>query len=215
MLTLIAEELTEYIEGHADPEPALLQELRDETYRELDDPQMQVGRVEGAFLKLLVQMSGARRVLEVGTFSGYSSLSMAAGLPDDGKLITCDVDPVATGVARRYFDRSPHGAKIEVRLGNAAETIEKAAAAGETFDFVFLDADKESYVRYWELVLPLLPIGGIVVADNTLWSGRVLKPTSASDHGIVQFNDVVRNDDRVERVLLSVRDGMMLARKRA
>jgi caffeoyl-CoA O-methyltransferase len=215
MLSLIAEDLSAYIEGHADPEPELLQELRDETFRELTDPQMQVGRVEGAFLKMLVQMSGARRVLEVGTFSGYSSLSMAAGLPEDGKLITCDVDPKATSVARRYFDRSPHGHKIEIRLGDAVQTIETLAADGQTFDFVFLDADKEGYVRYWELVLPMLPVGGIVVADNTLWSGRVLQPTSASDHGIVNFNELVRNDDRVERVLLSVRDGMMLARKRA
>lgn len=214
MLSLFGEELSHYIESHADPEPALLQELRDETYRDLTDPQMQVGRVEGAFLKLMVRMTGARRVLEVGTFSGYSTLSMAAGLPDDGRVVTCDVDPVATAVAQRFFDRSPHGQKIEIRLGDAGETIAKLAEAGETFDFVFLDADKQSYVRYWELVLPMLPVGGIVVADNTLWSGRVLSPTSESDHGIVDFNSRVRNDDRVEHVLLSVRDGMMLARKR-
>ena len=214
MLTLLSDGLEQYVAAHAAPEPDLLSRLREETYATLSDPQMQVGRVEGALLRLLVLLCGARRVLEVGTYSGYSALSMAAGLPDDGRLITCDVDPVATAVAQRFFDASPHGHKIELRLGPAAQTIAALAAAGASFDLVFLDADKESYPAYYEQVLPMLPPGGLVVADNTLWGGAVLNPQRASDHAIVEFNRLVAADERVDNVLLSVRDGVMLARKR-
>ncbi|MCA9649967.1 MAG: class I SAM-dependent methyltransferase [Myxococcales bacterium] len=214
MVPLISEALAEYVERHSAPEPELLTELRDETHARLSDPQMQVGRVEGALLRMLVQLSGARRILEVGTFSGYSALSMASGLPDEGRLVTCDIDPVATTVARRFFDRSPHGHKIELRLGPAIETIAALAAEGASFDLVFLDADKPTYLDYYEAVLPLLPAGGLVVADNTLWSGRVLDPRDGNDHGIVRFNAHVAADERVDQVLLSVRDGVMLARKR-
>ena len=213
MLSLLPPALSAYIEAHASPEPELLVRLRAQTVADLPDPQMQVGRVEGAFLKLLVAVSGARRVLEVGTYSGYSALAMASALPADGKLVTCDVEPVATAVAQRYFDQSPHGAKIELRLGPASETIAALARAKARFDLVFLDADKESYCDYYEQVLPLLPRGGLIVADNTLWSGRVLDPKHASDHGIVAFNRRVAQDPRVDNVLLSVRDGVMLARK--
>ena len=214
MVPLISEALAEYVERHSAPEPELLTELRDETHARLSDPQMQVGRVEGALLRMLVQLSGARRILEVGTFSGYSALSMASDLPDEGRLVTCDIDPVATTVARRFFDRSPHGHKIELRLGPAIETIAALAAEGASFDLVFLDADKPTYLDYYEAVLPLLPAGGLVVADNTLWSGRVLDPRDGNDHGIVRFNAHVAADERVDQVLLSVRDGVMLARKR-
>jgi caffeoyl-CoA O-methyltransferase len=214
MLTIIPEALARYVEAHSNPEPELFQALRDETEATLAMPQMQVGRVEGALLRMLVQLTGARRVLEVGTYSGYSALAMASGLPDDGKLVTCDIDPVATSVARKYFERSPHGHKIEVRLGPAIKTIRKLAEQGAGFDLVFLDADKPSYLDYYEAVLPLLPAGGLVVADNTLWSGRVLDPKEESDHAIVRFNAHVAADERVDNVLLSVRDGVMLARKR-
>jgi caffeoyl-CoA O-methyltransferase len=214
MLSLLEEDLARYVEEHAAPEPDLLAELREETQGTLPDPQMQVGRVEGALLRLLVQICGARRVLEIGTYSGYSALSMAAGLPADGSLVTCDVDPVATAVARRYFERSAHADKIEIRLGPAKETLDELATSGTSFDFVFIDADKEGYVDYWEAVLPMLPSGGVVVADNTLWGGRVLAPESKSDRGIVDFNRRVASDERVDQVLLAVRDGIMIARKR-
>ncbi|MCX4243257.1 O-methyltransferase [Paraliomyxa miuraensis] len=213
-MDILPEALERYIESHSAPAPPLLQELRAETLGTLAMPQMQVGPVEGALLKLLVGLMGAKRVLEVGTYSGYSALSLASGLPDDGRLVTCDIDPVATGVARRYFERSPHGHKIELRLGPAIDTIRALAAASERFDLVFLDADKESYVDYYEAALPMVPPGGLIVADNTLWSGRVLDPQQPSDHAIVRFNAHVAADDRVEHVLLSVRDGVMLARKR-
>jgi caffeoyl-CoA O-methyltransferase len=214
MLTIIPEALAQYVEAHSSAEPELLQALRDETQANLAMPQMQVGRVEGALLRMLVQLTRARRVLEVGTYSGYSALAMASGLPDDGTLVTCDIDPVATTVAQKYFERSPHGPKIELRLGPAIETIRALAAAGDRFDLLFLDADKQGYVDYYEAALPMLPSGGLVVADNTLWSGRVLDPQDASDHAIVRFNAHVAADARVDHVLLSVRDGVMLARKR-
>lgn len=213
MTPIVSPELELYIEQHTRARPPLFDELREVTYAKMASPQMQVGRVEGGFLKMLVGVSGARRVLEIGTFTGYSALSMAEALPDDGKLVTCDIDPEATKIARSFFDRSPHGKKIEIRLGDALDTL-RGLPPNEPFDFVFLDADKERYSAYYEAILPLLRPGGLLVADNTLWSGRVLSPSHPSDHAIVAFNALVTADPRVENVLLSVRDGMMLARKR-
>ncbi len=144
-------------------------------------------------------------------FTGYSGLMIAAGLPEDGELITCDVDPKAEEMARRYFARSPHGKKITVRMGPALETIRTLSPP---IDFVFLDADKVNYSNYYEAVLPLMPPGALLVADNVLWSGKVLDPKDPSDHAIAAFNDRVARDPRVEKVVLTVRDGMTLARKR-
>jgi caffeoyl-CoA O-methyltransferase len=212
-MTLLPEPLAAYVHDHTTPEAEPFVRLRAETHAELTCPQMQVGRVEGAFLRMMVELTGSRRVLEVGTFSGYSAMAMASGLPDGGKVITCDIDPVATSMARRHWAASPWADKIELRLGDARETLAALARGGARFDMVFLDADKESYVDYWELAVPMLPVGGLVLADNTLWSGRVLAPETSADHGIVRFNAHVRADPRVEHVLLSVRDGIMMARK--
>jgi caffeoyl-CoA O-methyltransferase len=136
---------------------------------------------------------------------------IAAGLPEDGTLVTCDVDPQAEAVARRYFERSPHGRKITIRMGPALGTI---ATLSPPIDFVFLDADKQNYTNYYEAVLPLMPAGGLLVADNTLWSGRVLRPREKDGRAIAAFNARVFQDPRVEKVLLTVRDGMLLVRKR-
>jgi len=212
-VTLLSDALTSYIHEHTTAEAEIFERLRAETYAKLDDPQMQVGRIEGRFLELMVKVTGAKRVLEVGTFSGYSAMAMAAGLPDDGKLITCDIDPNATAIARRFWDASPWGPKIELRLGAASETLAQLVAAGDTFDLVFIDADKPGYIRYFDLALELLPIGGVLLADNTLWSGKVLDPQAANDHAIVRFNAHVLASPRVEQVLLSVRDGIMFCRK--
>ncbi len=210
-LTLVPEAIEAYAQAHTEPVPPLLEKLREETYASMDSPQMQVGRVEGAFLRLLVRLSRARRVLELGTFTGYSALMMAEGLPDDGELVTVDVDPKAVEVARRYFAQSPHVKKIRVLLKPALEAL---AELKGPFDLAFIDADKESYPRYYEAVLPLLRHGGLLVADNALWSGRVLDPKHESDRALVVFNDLVAKDGRVEKVLLTVRDGMMLAYKK-
>lgn len=212
-MTLLSDALTAYIHEHTTPEPDVFAQLREQTYATLASPQMQVGRVEGRFLEMMVKVSGARRVLEIGTFSGYSAMAMAAGLPEHGSLITCDVDPVATAIARRFWDASPWGHKIELRLGDAADTLAQLVAAGERFDLVFIDADKPGYIRYFDLALELLPVGGVILADNTLWSGRVLDPQTDNDRAIVRFNDHVRACPRVEQVLLSIRDGIMFCRK--
>ena len=173
---------------------------------------MMVGRLEGGFLATLVRVSGAKRILELGTFTGYSSISMASALPDDGRIITCDVDPDATAIARRYMDESGHGDKIEIRLGPALETIE---ALDGPFDLVFIDADKPNYENYYEAVLPKLADNGLVIADNVLWSGRVVETDGdESTQAIKAFNEHVRKDARVVSVMLTVRDGMTLVQKR-
>src|SRR5262252_7712337 len=209
-LTLVSEPVDKYAEEHTEAVAALFDELRDETYRTMDIPQMQVGRIEGTFLRMLVRLVRARRVLELGMFTGYSALMMAEGLPDDGELITCDVDPKAEAMAKRYSAQSPHGKKIHIRVGPALETIKTLKGP---IDMVFIDADKENYPKYYDAVLPLLRKGGLLVADNVLWSGRVLDPKEETDRAIVEFNDKVAKDSRVEKVLLTVRDGMMLAVK--
>jgi caffeoyl-CoA O-methyltransferase len=214
MISLLAPELAAFVDEHSAAEPDLLIELRRRTQAELVDPQMQVGRVEGALLRLLVQISGARRVIEVGTFSGYSTLSLASGLPDDGSVVTCDIDPVATAVAREFFAKSPHGGKIDLRLGPAKDTLAALAREGRRFDLAFIDADKEGYIDYYEACLAMMDAGGLVLADNALWSGRVVAPQTESDRAIARFDAHVHADPRVDHVLLSVRDGLMLARKR-
>jgi len=210
-MNLVSEDIERYAAAHTDPPGPLYEELREVTYGTMRSPQMQVGPIEGAFLKMLVQISGARRVLEIGMFTGYSGLKMAEGLPEGGELITCDIDPAAEAIARRFHERSPHGKKISIRMGPALDTI---ATLQAPLDLVFIDADKERYPAYYDAVLPLVRSGGLIVADNTLWSGRVLQPRDQTDLAIVAFNDKVARDDRVEKVLLTVRDGMMLARKK-
>jgi caffeoyl-CoA O-methyltransferase len=208
MLSFFPEDLSAYVSAHCTAESTLHEKLAEETREKTDDPQMMVGHVEGLLLRTLVRATGARRVLEIGTFTGYSALAMAEGMPDDGVLITCDVDPVATAIARKYWRRSRHGGKIELRLGPALETI---ATVDGPLDLVFIDADKVSYTDYWEAVIPKVRSGGLVVADNVLWSGRVLDPREASDKALAAFNDRVAADARVETVMLPIRDGVTVA----
>ena len=211
MDSFIDEAIEQYAHDHTKPASDLFERLKEETFREMNSPQMQVGRIEGQFLKMLVRLTGARRVLEIGMFTGYSALMMAEGLPDDGRIITCDIDPKAEQIARRYFKESPNGHKIEVRIGPALETIESLT---EVLDLVFIDADKENYVNYYEACVPRVRAGGLIVADNVLWSGKVLNPEDEPTRAIVAFNARVQQDPRVENVCLTVRDGMMLAWKK-
>jgi caffeoyl-CoA O-methyltransferase len=199
-----------YAEAHTTPSGELFERLAAETREKTDLPQMMVGEVEGRFLEFLVRLSGARRVLELGTFTGYSSLSMARGLPEGGRVISCDVDPETTAIARRYAEEAGLADRIEYRLGPALETL---AQLDGTFDLVFIDADKPNYLEYYEAVLPKLAEDGLIIADNALRDGRVLDDDDAEEP-MKEFNDHVRNDARVECVLLTVRDGMLLVRKR-
>jgi predicted O-methyltransferase YrrM len=202
----------QFAHDHTEPETDLYVRLREETYRVMQSPQMQVDVIEGRFLQMLVRLSGAKSILELGMFTGYSALMMAEALPDDGHLITCGIDAKAEAIARRYFAESPHGNKITIRMGPALDTIKTLAGP---LDLVFIDADKVNYSNYYEACLPLLKSGGLVVADNVLWSGKVVDPKDADDHAIVAFNRLVQSDPRVKNVCLTVRDGMMLAWKRA
>lgn len=191
--------------------PELIASLVNETHQSTSAPQMMVGHIEGAFLRLLVRITRANQILEIGTFTGYSSLAMAEGLPANGKLITLDVSKQSTDIAKKYWEKSPHGSKIKSILGPALESIETLE---ESFDMAFIDADKANYINYYEAILPKLNQGGLIVADNTLWSGRVLQPEAKSDHALAKFNHHVLSDSRVECVLLTVRDGMMLIWKK-
>jgi caffeoyl-CoA O-methyltransferase len=212
-MSFIAEQrIEDYAEEHTTPDGELFERLAEETRAKTTAPQMMVGRIEGQFLATLVSVKGARRVLEIGTFTGYSAISMASALPPDGHLITCDVDPETTAIARRYMDESGQGDKIETRLGPALETLENLEGP---FDIVFIDADKENYRNYYEAALPLLADDGLLIADNVLWSGRVVENDGdESTRAIKAFNEHVRADGRVVVVMLTVRDGMTLVRKR-
>jgi caffeoyl-CoA O-methyltransferase len=208
---LVTEEIERYAEAHTTPHSGLLQRLAEETKATLERPSMLTGTIEGRFLEFLVFATGARRILELGTYSGYSAISMAAALPADGRIDTCEVDEEHAGVARRYIEEAGFSDRITVHLGPALETI--ARLEGQ-FDFVFIDADKENYVNYYEAVLPRLSERGLIAADNTLWSGRVLDESDDSEgtRAIRAFNEHVRGDDRVVSVMLTVRDGVTLIR---
>jgi len=210
-MDLVSEAIEHYASTHTTVESPLLKELVCETYENADCPQMQVGHLEGAFLRFLARTVRAKRILEIGTFTGYSTLVMAEALQEDGELITCDRDPEATQIAKRYWDQSPHGKKIHLKLGPALGTLKDLEGP---WDMVFIDADKENYISYWEKVIPQVKPGGIVVVDNVLWSGRVLNPREKSDHAIHAFNEHAMKDGRVELAMLTVRDGMTVAWKR-
>ncbi len=201
-----------YAEAHSEPAGELFRRLAEETHERTTAPQMMVGPIEGRFLGFLVRLTGARRVLELGTFTGYSSISMALALPDGGRIVTCDVDEETNEIAQRYATEAGVVDRIDYRLGPGLETMGELEGA---FDLVFIDADKENYVAYYEAAVPLLAEDGAIVVDNTLWSGRVADPADDDEttRAIRALNERVRDDPRVENVLLTVRDGMNLIRK--
>ena len=213
MEPLVSSAVEAYCTAHSAAPSPLLTEIHDYTTRNCADAQMLIGPLQAAFLQLLIRTSGARRILEIGTFTGYSAIAMAEALPQDGSVVTCELDSTHADIAAGFFQRSPHGAKISLRLGPALETLARLPAA-PPLDLVFLDADKENYVNYYEQALPRLQAGGLIVADNVLWSGRVLNPQRESDRALAQFNDHVRRDARVECVLVPLRDGVSVIRKR-
>jgi caffeoyl-CoA O-methyltransferase len=202
-----------YAEAHTTPPPPYLAELAEATRTGTDAPQMMVGALEGRFLEMLVYALRPKLVLEIGTFTGYSALSMAAALPPGGRIVTCDIDEKTNALARRTAEAAGHSDRIDFRLGPALETI---AALDGPIDFVFIDADKPNYVNYYEAVLPKLAAGGLIAADNTLWSGAVIDPAADDENtrAIKAFNDHVARDGRVVCVQLTVRDGVTLIRPR-
>jgi caffeoyl-CoA O-methyltransferase len=212
-MDIVDPRLEEYAAAHTTPPEPLLAELAEETRATLELPQMLTGTIEGRFLELLVHGMQARRVLELGTFSGYGTVSMAAGLPPDGRIDSCEISEEHAAVARRYIERAGHADRVTVQVGPALDTIR--GLEGE-WDFVFIDADKENYVAYYEEVLPRLSPTGLIAADNTLWSGRVIDESDEeeSTRAIRAFNEHVAADTRVVSVMLTVRDGVTLIRRR-
>jgi caffeoyl-CoA O-methyltransferase len=210
---IVPDEIDAYAEQHTTPPEQLMAELAEETEATMSTPEMLVGTVEGRFLELLVFALQAKRVLELGTFTGYSSLAMAAGLPEGGHVDTCEVSAEHAEVARRYHAQSPYGDRITIHMGPALETIERL---GGDWDFVFIDADKGNYVNYYEALVPRLKPTGLMAIDNTLSSGRVVDADGESPmtRTIRELNDRIAADDRVIAVLLTVRDGVTLVRRR-
>jgi caffeoyl-CoA O-methyltransferase len=209
MCPLFTDTLDAYVDAHATPLEPLLQENYEATYASLSTPQMIAGPVLGRLLRFLVAMAAPRLVLEIGTFSGYSALAMAGGLPPEGRIVTCELSPERAEFAQGYFDRSPWGDRIDVRVGPALGTVR---ALEGPFDFVFIDADKDGYPDYYEAVVPKLSPRGVIAVDNTLQGGDVADPADERDRAMAAFNAHVQADERTENVLLSVRDGVSLIR---
>jgi predicted O-methyltransferase YrrM len=214
MPQIVNPDIERYASEHTTAERTELQAVAAETReRFATRAGMLTGHLEGAFLHSLIAISGARRVLEIGMFTGYSAMAMASALPDDGKLVTLDISEEHAEVARRHIEASPWSDRIEIRIGPALETL---AGLDGPFDFVFIDADKTNYRNYYEAVLPKLSERGVIAIDNVLWGGRVLDDSDSSDdtRAIVELNDFLASDSRVEVVLLTVRDGVSLIYRR-
>lgn len=211
--------LERYVDEHTSPEEELLRELDRETNLRTVAPRMLSGHIQGRLLEMLVRMFRPHRVLEIGTFTGYSALSMAAGLDDDARIDTIEVDDELEAFTRSWFDRSPHGARIRFHIGSA---LEIAPRLGECFDLVFIDGDKREYPDYYRMLMgdiadgkPLVHSGSVMIADNILWSGKVVEPVARGDRhtrALVEFNRMVVDDPRVENVIVPLRDGLNLIR---
>lgn len=200
-----------YSEDHTSPESELLKKINRDTHANVMMPRMLSGHMQGRILSMISCMIRPSVILEIGTYTGYSALCLAEGLKPDGKLITVDINEELESRVRNYFKYSPFDAQIDYRIGNALEII---PALNTDFDLVFIDADKENYARYYDLVINRVPLGGYILADNVLWSGKVLDEKSDKDtRAIQEFNKKVQNDARVENVLLPVRDGILIMRK--
>ena len=213
----ISDELAAYVVRMGAREPAVLARLREETAT-LPQHGMQIAPEQGAFLAMLVELTGARRCIEVGTFTGYSSTAVALALPEDGRIVCCDVSEEWTSMARRYWSEAGVADRVDLRIGPAAQTLDGMLAAGEeaSYDFAFVDADKTGYDGYYELLLRLVRPGGLIVFDNTLWQGRVIDDDvdDADTVALRALNTKLAEDERVSLCLLPVADGVTLARRR-
>lgn len=212
MEQLVPSEIEAYAEAHSMQESPVCRALREETQRTMEYPQMLVGSLEGAFLKMMTQLVGAKRVLEIGMFTGYSALCFAEALPENGTVTTCEINEKSASVARRYFGQAAVGGKISVRMGPALDTMRTLT---DLFDLIFIDADKTNYLNYYRRALDLLAPSGVILIDNVLWSGDVLKlpPPDESTAAIQELNRTVANDPQVTAVLVTIRDGILVVRR--
>lgn len=213
-MEFIAEELTHYCIKHSDAEDDLLKDLARQTYLKTTQPRMLSGHLQGAFLAMMAQLVKPNYIVEIGTFTGYSALCLAKGLTEKGKLITIDNNPETATLAKSFFDKSVYKNKIDFRLENAATLIPKLPNG---IDLVFIDADKENYPLYYDLVFDKLNTGGVIMADNVLWSGKILDVVANNDKdtlALQTFNEKIAKDNRVEKVMLPLRDGISMIRKK-
>lgn len=213
-MEFIAPELLAYCENHTSQEDELLKHITRETHAKVMMPRMLSGHLQGKVLELLVKMHNPKVILEIGTYTGYSGICMARGLSKEGRLITLDINDEIAPMVKRFFEKSGLAAQIDYRLGNALDIIPTLSG---NFDMVFIDADKANYINYYNLVIDRMNKGGIIMADNVLWSGKVLveegKKIDKDTKVLLEYNQMVQEDPRVENVLLPIRDGIMLARK--
>jgi predicted O-methyltransferase YrrM len=208
----ISQELEDYIEQHSENEPALLAALNKETYQKILLPRMLSGHFQGRVLSMLSKLIRPVNILEIGTFTGYAALCLSEGMQENGQLHTIDIKEELAAIQRKYFDKSPWGNQIVQHLGEAIDIIPTLEMK---FDLVFIDADKENYINYFELILPKMNKGGIILSDNVLWSGKVLEPLQKNDLStkvLLDYNELLKNDSRVESVLLPIRDGLTVSR---
>ena len=211
-MDVVAQEAEQYAAAHTSPMSPLLEEIEDYTLNETGYPSMLTGRVEGRFLQLIVALTGARDIVDVGTFTGYSALAMAEVLDGSGNVMTIEHNPANADIAQTFFDRSPHGSKIDLRLDEAINVLK--SLPGEAVDLVFIDADKTNYLAYYHESMRILRDGGLILADNALWYGRIFDPQDEDSKAMAAFNKEVNGDDRAEKLFLTLRDGIYLIRKK-
>jgi len=208
----ISQELEDYIENHSQKEPELLAALNKETYQKILLPRMLSGHFQGRVLSMLSKLIRPKNILEIGTYTGYSALCLCEGMQENGILHTIDIKEELVDFQRKYFDKSPWGNQIIQHLGGAVDII---PTLDVRFDLVFIDADKENYLNYFELIVPKMNKGGIILSDNVLWSGKVLEPLQPNDSStkiLLEYNELLKNDSRIETVLLPIRDGLTVSR---
>jgi len=210
-------ELYRYLQDHSLREPATMQAIREATLSKTNLSHIQVAPEQGQFMALLVKLMGAKRIIEVGTFAGYSTAWLASALPDEGELIACEIDADRVAIGQTFWDKAGLSDKITLRIGPALESLKALVSDGQTnaFDFVFIDADKQNYINYYELALQLIKPGGLIAIDNTLWSGKLANPSvhDPSTEAIRSLNSHLLNDQRVEISLVPIGDGLTLAYK--
>lgn len=210
----LPEKLDDYVVAHSENEPELLQQLTRETYQKILQPIMLSGPYQGRVLGMISKLIHPKTILELGTFTGYATLCLAEGLQKDGEIDTIDVNEELVDFQRKYFDKSGYGKQINQHLGNALDII---PTLNKTFDLVFIDADKPNYVNYFHQIINKLNPGGIILSDNVLWHGKVIEPLDPKDSStkaVLEFNSLLKNDPRIETVLLPIRDGLTISRKK-
>ncbi len=215
-MQILPEKLDDYVVKHSQEEPKLLQELNRETYLKILQPRMLSGHYQGRVLSLLSKLINPKYILEIGTYTGYSALCLAEGLKKSGELHTIDINEELFDFQRKYFDRSDFGNQIHQHLGNALE-LEIVPSLNITFDLVFIDAEKENYIDFFNIIINKLNSGGVLLSDNVLWSGKVLDQTSQTDEAtksLVAYNKLLNEDERIESIILPIRDGLTISRKK-